>query len=607
MRRLIYNPNALHAHTVKEQIKNSNGTQYELLQRIVGKELAKAIEDYEQPAPIPSAVVHKDLPSGLVACGTVIYVWGVRECGKTGVVGSLLALPEVEISQSQKFGDMCNRAKALAEAYEPDENTYRPLPVTEEPVNSKVTFATIRHRSGSVKRKYKVAFVEAELTNHLPTRLLDAPTEQIHIFCVDITEPLDIQANLITHKLKELEAEKYIQNQTACVYVLATKVDTMYRVPVDYRVRAAQTMITIRCRSLWQKIRNICYSKGIYGATPIAFSVGDVKLKELARLSDSYSHRLLLSHIIPKCRPERTLLEQLMRVGGKRSTAAMVILFIGAMVYGLSCFFHIDGAAPEEGNMVYKFIPDFKTRVGVMAKAKDFSSVQKLYEELHDDLYTEHDIYFYTSQGQQRLIPTDSFKVCRQQLDSTMAAMVSDKVERELASSSWNANLLKSCVGYADRLKDKDYLKRKVRQNLTTYSDQIHTYFEILRLANNPACTSVDDVKAKVSRMQSYNKLPYTNCHDVSNKMSEFPAHAIDDCARNFAAEASRLSKERDSLKDRSYTEQIYDYFSNSSRSQRNSEAISRLRMNLKALKELAHIYNVTSSDSAIDSALSQL
>lgn len=607
MRRLIYDPNALHIRSVKEQTAGSDATARTLLQRIVDPELVQAVATYSEPAEVPSSAFDQNLRRHLDGCGTVVYLWGIRRSGKTSVVGALLALPEVQIDERKNNASMLARAKALANNFAPvAAGKYRTLSDTEDSPQTEVTFATLRHREGLTTRRFKVAFVEAGLTDALPEGILDASTEQLHIFCIDPTADVDVQAQMATDRLKELEAKGFIQYKTVGVYVLVTKVDTMYRVPLGYRVRAAQTMITIRCRSLWQKIRNICYDKGIFGASPLAFSIGEVKFQALASVTADFSRRLLLTPLVQKCRPEPTVLERIMRFGGKRLTTTLALLFVGAMIYGLYSYLRIDTPAPEQGNAPYKFMPDFRVRLSEMAATDEFSSAARQYDSLDDDLTTEHNIRFFTSEGEQPLVPADSFLLCRTQLDSTMAAMVDAKVEHEMRSSSWNSALLSDCQRYADRLKNKKYLTLDVRQRLTNHSDHIRTYREILSLLRNTACRSVGEVEDKIRRADDYDKLPFTNNHDVREGLNSVPTEAVNSCAQKYLAEAESLRREWDALQRRNIWEQVFDWNTNESQ-RRMKGAMDTLCDNLNNLRELANRNNVHSADGIIENALSLL
>lgn len=609
MQRLKNDPNAVDVCSVKEQVHGADDALLALLRKILGEELFRIVCNNKPPVPIPPAAIETEteLARKLSQCRTVIYLWGVGECGKSSVVGSLLALPGVTVDAKLNSYAMHRRARALAENFAPCPDSYKALRQTKEHNEAKLTFATIHYRKGRMVRSYKVAFVEADVVQPLPVRLLNAPTEQIHLFCLDPTESIEPQTDHLTNRLNELEAAHYIERQTVGVNVVVTKVDTLYRVPRDYRHGAAQTMVTVRCRRLWQQIRNICYSKGIYGATPIAFSIGDVRLKSLARLTPDSSRQLLLAHLMPKCRPEPTLLQRIMSWGGRWATAVLSVLILAAMGYGLYCSFHIDSPAPPVGNVCYKFMPDFCKRVGLLAEARDFSIASQLYDELESDLVTEHSVYFFTSTGEQRLIPTDSFKLCRQKLDSTMASIVCRRADRELKSSAWDEAFLASCVGYADRLKGRDHLARTVRQELTTAAGHIHTYFEIRRMAQHPACASVDDVTSSIHRMESYRKQPYTNSHEVCRQLNDFPEVAVRSCADKFSLDADSLAEIRYSLRQRSYGEYFRDFVTGSRREQHNLEDIRLLRSNLLELKRVAHSHEVFSSDSTIDAALIRL
>lgn len=582
MRRLIYDPNALHISAVKDQTVQAEGSARALLQRIVGAELAKTVEGYEPPSPLPSAAYDESLISHLNDCGTVIYLWGTRDSGKTSVVGSLLALPEVEIDSRKNNDMMLRRAKALAAAYAPCEDTYSKLPKSEEQ-QTEVTFATLHHREGFLTRRFKVAFIEADVVGSIPVGLLDCGVEQIHLFCFDAAESPDVQSSVIANRLQQLEDGGYIQQKTCGVYVLVTKVDAMYRVPVGYRSRAAQTMITIRCRSLWQKIRNICYSKGIYGSAPIAFSIGEVKLQAIAHLTDEYSRRLLLSPILQKCRPEPTFIERVMSLGGRNLTTFLAFVFIGGLGYGLYSYFRIDTPAPEQGNAPYKFVPDFKARVGKLPGSREFSDVAQLYDELEADLSTESKIKFFTSKGEQPLIPADSSNLCRHKLDSTMAEIVHKKVEREMRASAWDDGLLRSCLHYADRLKSNRSLSLEMRQNLTDHSDHIRTYFEILNLIRYTSCSSVSEVEDKIRRANGYKELPYTNNDEVRRGLEDVPVTAVSSCAEHLEAVIDSLERELESL---SMWDSLWD-------SGRLKVQIQQAEEALQQLNDLAQKYGV--------------
>lgn len=601
MRRLIYDPNALHISSVRENIKNTKSRI--LLQRIIGKELTTVVEHYSAPDKIPMVPYYENIKRHLADCCTSIYIHGATNSGKTSVVGSLLALPEVVIDKKKNDLYGMQRAEMLAEVYKSSGEEYKTLHIETVAGRTEITFATISLRKGLLRRRSKVAFIECNLNLPLPTNFLSSATEQIHIFCIDCTADIEAQANAIAQKLTELENDDYIKKQTTGVYVLVTKVDTMYRVPLDYRTRAAQTMVTIRCRSLWQKIRNICYDKGIFGAAPIAYSIGDVKLKAVARITNEYSQRLLYSTLIPKCRLVPTLLERLMKLGGKRLTYTLSTLFLIGMCYGLYSFFHIDKLPPKQPNLPYEFMPDFRGRVHELQGKKSFSSASELYKSLKSDLDTERSIKVFAGDETALLLPTDSAKLCAASLESTMSDIVAAQVERQLRSSSWNSGILNSCLDYTEKFKSSKHIDKGMRKRMKTYTHNIRTYNDILKFTRNVYCSNISEVKSSISRAQSYRQPPYTNDNGVRSLLDGVAEKAITSCAKSYKDTARSLQIEYSDL-ERNYRGWSSIYNSNYKRRKSKLKDDARsLRSKLNDLRTLADKYDVSSAMSIISEA----
>lgn len=599
MRRLIYDHNALSVDEV-QTITQSDHQAKRLLKSIIGDDLLEAINAYTPPPPLPEASPGDSFERSFRASGTAVYLWGIRQSGKTSVVGSLLALKEVEADRRNDASTMA-RAEALAERFTPDTSSaFKPIAIRsqsaeadeEAVVHTEVTFVTLRHREGLVGRRQKVAIVEADLGHPMPHYLLGEAVEQVHIFCIDPTADIDRQAALIAARLAELEEAGFIAHRTLGVYILVTKVDTMSRVPEEYRADAAQTMITVRLRSLWLKVQGICYDKGIFGSTPIAFSVGDVKLQALARLTDTYSHRLR-DVLTDKCRLEPTLLDRIMNFGGKPLTIFLASAFISAMGVGIYFLIDIFPLPPTAENKPYKFVPDFYAQLETIQSSTNFYTTAHDYRNLSDDLDGEHRIYFFVKDGEerQRLVPDSIYDILRTSLDSTMAAKVHTAVDRELRRSDWDNGLLRKCKDYTASLKNSKCVDASARHALEHDDKQLHTYLNIILplVSHDPQCRSVADVERAISKAEDYLVTPYSNNISVRRDLGEIPEKAAKSCQRSLLSRQNDLLKEKQKLEDH----WKWDFWNRSTRLNAIDSELHNIDSELDRLANLAHRHNI--------------
>lgn len=540
--RLASNPNIIRLESLQTMAGKSDGSR-QSLEYVLGEEMVKTIADAEIPVPLES-IGYVDTNKIKKEVNT-IFVWGQPKSGKTSFVSSLLASADYVKYYGEP--ELKERSQRMAEMFSETDGGYKVVN-TGNSSEVEVTLAEITQRVGFFNKRYPQVFVEVQMADDsgvstFVNSYLRNAQEQIHVFCVDCSADIDVQAKKILHVLDYLNRTGRIA-RTNGVYILVTKSDMMYRVPREYREQAAQTLITAGQRELWQMVRNICYDKGIYGATPLVFTIGDVKFQQMVSIDLTAARRVLMTPILQKSQPRLTWFVRMLRMFNGKVTAALFSFLFVLATWGIFSLISIDGSVPEGKNLPYDYQKEFLARVDNEIKGKSYSESHNVYEELLKDINHEKNIMTADSV---MLLDSSVVYTCDSALMNTFADIVHEAVVNELGGSSWNKVLLSDCKNYCHSMTQSGVLGKDMSYKLKEDYETIYTFFnkvEPIYTKHARECSSLDDIKNVAEEVKSYNIQPYTNNDVTRQGLHNAVGIALKSCASKLKTEASSIARE---------------------------------------------------------------
>lgn len=566
--RLASNPNTLGVNYLKTIANKSNDSR-KSLEYVLGEDIITSIIGVEVPNSLENiGYVYSDSISKDV---NTIFVWGQPKSGKTSFVASLLASArEIEyygepklVEKSRQMADMFSETGGRLKIINPGESKC-----------VDVALAEISQRVGFFKKCYPEMFVEIQMPNDvssidtLANNYLKAAREQIHIFCIDCSVEsveIDVQAKMVTQMLDYLNKIGSIA-RTNGVYIAVTKSDMMYRVPRMYREQAAQTLITAGQRELWQRVCNICYDKGIYGATPLVYSIGDVKFQQMVSIDLTAARKVLVNPILQKSQPRLTWFIRMLRMFNEKVTASVFCLVLFLAACGIYSLISVDGIVPKGKNVPYDYKMEFINRVMNEINGETYSNSHKVYDELLADLNYEKTIKI--SNGDFLLGNGVVFN-CDSVLKNTFAPIVHNAVTKEIENSQWNDELLADCKNYCKSLEKSGIVGDSIIADLTHDYEIIYEYFNAVKpfVYKSKNCSSLEEVKEIVNNINIYDKLPYTNNYTIREGLDNAVDNALISYAQSLKSLAISYKQNYESVERGLYSIPFYSIFSSNEKS----------------------------------------
>lgn len=474
---------------------------------------------------------------------TKVFVWGDRGSGKTCLIGSLLSA--VNDDETITIDKSDERGLQLKKCFEAT-GDYALLPDEEDRSERLVGVHNIvlRKRSTMVThRSYPISFVEVPLTTGvkggtIAKDILDKEGEQIHLLCLDSTGDIALQGQMFTRLLAYLDENNYIRTKTAGVYIVVTKTDTMYRVPREYRDMAGQTLVTAKLRGLWQKVCNICYDKGIYGATPIIYTVGDVKLQSIVApfvtgaktpLDLSTAHTLWTDVILTKSQPRVSGLEKVMRWGNGSLTAVAFIAFIVLAGYALYGALKPDAMPPEAVNMPYDYKAEFINKIKHSIEGTEYKECKGVFAAMHDDLEQEHTIYTIDNVA---VLSEKDYASCDSALSNAFAVVIVNTITSEMSQSTWDDKLLRELQSKGRNLLTHN-LTSTQNSEIEQKTQLVDKYFDEVKplVAKINNCRSLSDVEYVMEKCDAYYEAPFT----ANTAIADALTNARQTCIKSYS------------------------------------------------------------------------
>ena len=531
IRDIVFSPQSYSLSDIKNNVGNAIAEQ-KRLETVFGEELFKrmmdsdCVSDYQKGGGIYGI----DKPSNLVV------LWGAPHSGRTSAIFSLLALKGFKIllpteqAQKVRISRIQNLFKKQKEAF---------LPNLSKGDTSDIYHA--KYKNGILGKSYNISFFKPskDYTSPEILQMLSSHQEQIHVFCIECRRSVAQQVSKHEEIIKFLEEKGFLQQSNA-VYVLVTKSDLM-NVPDIYEENAAQTFVTSGMPDFWHKIQEICYEKQIYNLQPVVFSIGNYYLKDYARLDTDYGQIFLEESILPKCQPNRNLLERFLAKGKRRHTTILLLLLFLLIAYGIYHVWNAIVPPPQEDLISFDYARNFVKREKGLSEA-DYEKAVAEYRTLREDLNVESSLHYANGRS---VLPVRIRQKCDSLLTNDFAKALFNELDTLFKSENWTVD--------ESRLWQLDSLVVELTENrtltvtaITNYHQYIQDYFEQIQplLSRDTTFTSVYEVRDFVSELALWDKPPYNTEEQLNRSLQDVKVNAYSSCAAHFQSTAdNRIRK----------------------------------------------------------------
>lgn len=535
---LLYSRHTYSVGAIKKMVSDGVVDQEELT-ALLGSSIAGDLLRPSQVAPDP-------LPAGGLYDGpkqsNIITLWGVPSSGRTTVIASLLSLegmtpikPEgsdvIARHMRLKIKNMCNVFQC--------QNRYQALPEMGSD-SPEIYHAKYHHRWSN----YNLSFLKASLEDWDEVNtILDSNQRQIHIFCIDCRQDIDMQVE--EHK-QVIERLSNHLSHAAGVYVLVTKCDLM-NCPELYLDNAAQTLVTASSASnLWRLIRNKCKTNLIYNEQPIVCSVGDFILTDYAQLSSNYTQQLCDEFIVPKCEHNHWGLVKLLKMGSKGMAALLFLLVVALAGFGIYRVFSMLGGDPTDPLKPFIYTNKFERDVDLYLNANAiYESASQVYDSLRLDLEVEGNLK--TTDGKSVLAVQD-YNRCDTKLSNAFSIIMTKRMRTFFNSNTWSQDsdfMPKALVRLNELYRHRDHIDEgkdsvlQYRGYLLCYRDSVRKVINVM-----DSCKSIYDVDVVVKVAKRWaGEYPFSNDTHLDISLKDAPRHAYESCTEWFEKKANTLLK----------------------------------------------------------------
>lgn len=545
---ILFRPDNFHVRDIQEIAKRNNAGKQEMA-TIFGKEMLDQILNSQPILSIPAGGMYQSFKES-----NLVVLWGLPNSGRTSAIFSMLVQKNFRVCMPQE--------KSLQDRINLFLNIFKkqtvPTIVPSDLDSHSTEIYNASYKKHLFGKKYNISYVKpiSYALGVDEIDLLNKNKEQIHIFCVDCTQKNALQKqkqlDYFYRVLAFLDKNNFLSVANG-IYVLVTKSDRMF-VPMAYRDNAAQTFVTSTMKEFWQKILNICYQKQIYNAQPIVYSVGSYILKDFAILNSQSAQELTEEFIIPKCQPNRNLLEKFLGIGKIWQTVIIVCALAGAALYGLHKFYDSIVPPPTKKIMPIDYVKYFWKEEQSSLPGSDFDESISVFNRLQSDLNVESSIIL---TNHEKLMSFSQDSICRSKLLNDYADIINSKCKELFESDNWTQDqsfLKKLSVQIADIIKEenKPYLKSL---SISQYNEYISDYFNMVKplLVNCKNCMSRYDIETCVAEANNWSKPPYSTDTKLEEELKDVPYQAYKSCSSWFVLQASE--KIRQFLREKSNIE----------------------------------------------------
>lgn len=524
VKQLASNPNALGLADI-ERLLISGATTARELRLVLPDAVVDSIGQLAAVAPLPEAPVTPLPTADAGHCHeddfTIVYLWGLKGCGKTTVASALLSArddvslcPSTASERSQRMAQLfLTKSPAGLCCIPADDSTRR--------INT--THTIVRQQGAYGKRRHPVTLVECDIDefNEPWGYKMDGANDKIHLFCLDCSGDVSRQARLFDNLLTRLDTTGVLATSVG-LYVLVTKTDTMLRVPRAYRAKAAQTLVTAGQRHLWRHVESCCYRLRILDATPIAFSIGDVALHRAFTPDPSAARRLWERPLLLKSHALPNATGRILRFGNAWVTTLLFVVILALGLYALGRAQSINAPCPETEIRPVVFAERLVQHIDATMDRKDgYRKAMEDYRTLDADISRAART---AKRDGTMLIDASEAEDCRTALDVAYAPIIDDAVSNLFAQPDWNhaSNFHELDAASLALYKRSERVKALIldnRQHFKIYFERIAPALKV------SAYTTLDDVKAADAVYDAYHDtFPFSNLSEL-RRLSE-RAHA---------------------------------------------------------------------------------
>jgi len=531
---LVTDENALSLDGLKLLLCEGKVTREEI-ESVLSDELIKCFDNF-----MSDALVSEVLPEGNHELSgekgrTEVYFWGMEGSGKTSVIGTILSA-QSELVEKVNTGSSLDLARALVRAYHNAPEGSLPTSLLPQSLSSNLQPSTLNlDIKDSHSRLHPLSLIEMHITSGSHPILKQTNNDKIHILCYDCRQAGVVQDNLFIDLLTELKQSGVLM-QSVGVYCLVTKVDALVNVPKDFRPEVAQTMITADHLDLWMAVKNACYEMQIYDATPIPYSIGNVRLQSIANINLDCAHRFIDKPLALKSHPYRTAMGRVLRFGSWWSTTIFIIAACVAIVFGLNLTMSAIDPMPTEKIEPFDFVTYFEQKEAAQVKNSTYYSCNSKYKTLKAELQTER---FITCKDGKRLLPARDYIQCDKTISDDFAQIIYGGMQYEFKQSEWGEGVLDRLKAESTELLRNQHLSDSKRDALNEAVDILNKYYEardIIKLSNN--CKSISEVEHVKSCIDDYSEEPFSHNTKLQHDLQGAEYNANLSCARFFRDEA---------------------------------------------------------------------
>ena len=602
IKNLVFNENSLSMNDLKQMI-NSGVISSKDLYSVLEKEIADTvISELQTRCEVPVGGTQERTDEH-----TEVFFWGMQGTGKTTIIGSLLNAGGTRVQPVHNTVEMNNRLRLLQNAFIPKE-TYSLLP---DDLSNELEVLNIDiEENNHWKRKHPLTFIEVpEQYKGIKEleAMLNNSMDKIHFLCFDTADKdnekdvqyFDKQISYLQDVLKDLK-ELGVFEHSVGIYILVTKIDGNPFIPPKERQLAAQTMITANQANFWYEIRQICHHMNIYDATPLPFTIGDVKLQKLVKVNNSMAENLIDKPILLKSHPYKSIMNTMLNFGNKWVTLLIYILVSCGIGYKLYKDSELLNEGPQATIKPYNFIEEFIKKEKSLIKDVTYQKSYSSFNELEAKLQTEA---FLTQKDGSPLISADTVRLLGRALYNDFSKSVEIKAKNAFQSENWNANI-KDLAWQCKRLKKGNYLTSEHERELDKIYNTIQEYYEAKNfISKKISCKSLAEVNDIKDEYLNFSLSEVRNDTIVRKGLENIVPKAQLSYARYLVDMAKqRYQQYKQALKNRSFTRQATDFFTNSTYNSHYRRANS-LRQSVRDLKSTL---NMNSSNDYVLDAIEQ-
>lgn len=481
----------------------------EELRKYIGEELAEWVSN-----PQTRTVFRAGTRAPKTMACTDVYVWGDESSGKTSVIGSLLsAVPDADIHMNSM--STIQRIQQMRSVYASSDSYVR-IPTDMEEFSHSDILLTVRE-PGLFGQKHCFALKEN-------SKSITKNHENIHLFCIDCTdaECMGKHVKYCQDKLTFLKNKGFLEN-TSGIFVLVTKFDALSAVPEKYRYGTAQTMITSGYPTFWQEVKNCGYSMHIYDAKPIPFSIGNVKLRELAKMDNKDARELMEYRLMVKSsaqemwvmRKFRSLFE-LMGTKHSKSIACLLSFFALMGIVGVMSLFD---NSPVGSIRTYDYIVDVNARIDNKMPNDLNEGTGDVFLGLYRELYNEGNIgRICRNDNGEVVYDSDSIDVVKKKLLKIYIELLAKDAKLFLANGQWDMVCTPKTEWYNNFVKlnrlDNPPIAHEVKRVLRSDKDLesfkmmascLEKYKQLTQYNRThiPQCKSQTDVELEIKKFEN--------------------------------------------------------------------------------------------------------